>query len=270
MDRNYRNNINALNTLNNLNNLLFDLLSNTNNRMIETMSIFKEQNNIINNYHSTIEAINTRIIYLNHMEITNARINSSRPSVSITPPPTPPRNIRRRRRERFQRLQQRYPETHDTTEEEEHNNNQRNEEEEDEVLLPIESPRPIIPTNQEIVTNTEVIIYNSDSFTQSVCPIETIPFNEGQNVIRIINCGHIFTVSSLHRWFERDSRCPLCRYNISRRPTNIPNNLRPNIRRLVDNIIRTANDNPNIPSPTVTIMRDSSGNPIRRYDYNFP
>jgi len=33
-------------------------------------------------------------------------------------------------------------------------------------------------------------------------------------LMRIHGCGHIFKATSLHRWFERNHKCPSCRYDI--------------------------------------------------------
>ena len=48
------------------------------------------------------------------------------------------------------------------------------------------------------------------------CAITQEQFNNNDIVSRIYHCGHVFNRDALVRWFERDSRCPICRYNLSR------------------------------------------------------
>ena len=48
----------------------------------------------------------------------------------------------------------------------------------------------------------------------TVCPITLDAFQPGEHISRIIHCGHEFKSSSLRRWFQRSSQCPLCRCNV--------------------------------------------------------
>jgi len=56
----------------------------------------------------------------------------------------------------------------------------------------------------------------------SRCVITQEQFNDNDIVSRIYRCGHVFNRNALLRWFERDTRCPICRYNLanSTRATN--------------------------------------------------
>ena len=38
--------------------------------------------------------------------------------------------------------------------------------------------------------------------------------------MKINHCGHIFTPSSLRRWFETNHCCPVCRHNVTGRQQN--------------------------------------------------
>lgn len=69
------------------------------------------------------------------------------------------------------------------------------------------------PTNQQIEDAIECIIYDP-SFSQVQCPISLEAFDDGEQICRIIHCGHLFKKTSLITWFERNVRCPICRYDI--------------------------------------------------------
>ena len=49
----------------------------------------------------------------------------------------------------------------------------------------------------------------------SRCAITQEQFTENEIVSRIYHCGHVFNHDALLRWFERDTRCPICRYNLT-------------------------------------------------------
>ena len=70
------------------------------------------------------------------------------------------------------------------------------------------------PNNNQIRNATQVLEYNTNSFTQRQCPITLESFVAGQEIRRINYCGHIFDNTSLIEWFERNVRCPVCRHDI--------------------------------------------------------
>ena len=77
------------------------------------------------------------------------------------------------------------------------------------------SPVHIRPTIEQINNATERLVFNTiENPTNSVCPITQQRFEDDEHVIRIIHCGHIYTSASLQQWFQRNTRCPLCRYDI--------------------------------------------------------
>jgi Ring finger domain len=72
-----------------------------------------------------------------------------------------------------------------------------------------------IPTMQQIeaaTTNYEYSNENAENNTN--CPITLDEFQEGEQVCRIRHCGHIFRRSSIQNWFQRNTHCPVCRYDI--------------------------------------------------------
>ena len=69
------------------------------------------------------------------------------------------------------------------------------------------------PTNHQIQTATQVIHYDI-SMEQQNCPISLEPFEQDESISIIKHCRHIFKSSYLMNWFERNVRCPVCRYDI--------------------------------------------------------
>jgi hypothetical protein len=74
-----------------------------------------------------------------------------------------------------------------------------------------------IPSTHQIHQSTDIIIYDISNieFTTHVCPITLTHFINGENLLRIKYCRHIFKESSLLNWFSRNAHCPLCRYDIT-------------------------------------------------------
>jgi hypothetical protein len=71
-------------------------------------------------------------------------------------------------------------------------------------------PVPVAIIDQEC----EIIPYSSLDNSQDLCPIDRIPFEDDENVMRIRFCGHIFREENLRRNFRTRSTCPVCRHNI--------------------------------------------------------
>ena len=46
------------------------------------------------------------------------------------------------------------------------------------------------------------------------CPIGLDDFEENEAIKQIVECGHIFKVEPLLRWFSRHTKCPLCRCDL--------------------------------------------------------
>jgi hypothetical protein len=47
-----------------------------------------------------------------------------------------------------------------------------------------------------------------------VCPITMESVNEGESVMKINRCGHMFKETALRQWLDAHNRCPLCRGGI--------------------------------------------------------
>jgi len=74
---------------------------------------------------------------------------------------------------------------------------------------------PVFPTPDEIVRATRIIPFGVvDNPINTQCPITLAPFNNTDNVMQILHCGHIFDIVHLNGWFRNNVRCPVCRYDI--------------------------------------------------------
>jgi len=74
-------------------------------------------------------------------------------------------------------------------------------------------------TREEIATATRTYGYTADlalhrDSSANVCPISLDQFQVGDVVCEIVGCGHIFKRPSLMNWLRRNSRCPVCRYEL--------------------------------------------------------
>jgi hypothetical protein len=48
-----------------------------------------------------------------------------------------------------------------------------------------------------------------------VCPIDLDQLTEGDDILKIKHCGHIFRESNIRLWFNTNFSCPLCRHDLS-------------------------------------------------------
>jgi len=76
-----------------------------------------------------------------------------------------------------------------------------------------------ILTREEIASTTRTYGYTNEfamhtDSSANVCPISLDPFQVGDVVCEIMGCGHIFKRPSLMSWLRRNSRCPVCRYQL--------------------------------------------------------
>jgi len=75
----------------------------------------------------------------------------------------------------------------------------------------------VYPTQEQIDNATELVEYSNDGntfFVNTNCPISLEDFQDGDDVQRILHCGHTFRRSAIQNWFSRNVRCPVCRYDI--------------------------------------------------------
>ena len=73
----------------------------------------------------------------------------------------------------------------------------------------------IPPTQAEIEISTITCKYSDCSTNQTMCAIARRNFENDDEVLKIIHCGHVFIKTSLLRWFETNRTCPVCRHEIS-------------------------------------------------------
>jgi hypothetical protein len=86
-----------------------------------------------------------------------------------------------------------------------------------ENLQNLSEPVIVRPSNIEIQNSTINTTFNSIvSPINSSCPISLERFEGNTEVSQIIHCGHVFNRADLSVWFERNVRCPVCRYDIRR------------------------------------------------------
>ena len=69
------------------------------------------------------------------------------------------------------------------------------------------------PTAEQIENALETFSYTPSTESQT-CPITLEPIQEGEEVCRIRHCSHLFKKTPIHGWFQRNVRCPVCRYDI--------------------------------------------------------
>jgi hypothetical protein len=69
------------------------------------------------------------------------------------------------------------------------------------------------PTEAQITRALDFFSY-SPMEESHTCPITLETIQEGDEVCRIRQCGHIFKRSAIEGWFLRNVRCPVCRYDI--------------------------------------------------------
>jgi hypothetical protein len=74
----------------------------------------------------------------------------------------------------------------------------------------------VSPSQEQIDEASEMITYTSDTSYNysSRCPITLEDFQEGEQIRRIHHCNHVFNSTAFNNWFERNVRCPVCRFDI--------------------------------------------------------
>ena len=82
-------------------------------------------------------------------------------------------------------------------------------------------------TADQITNSTRLIQYDS-SMNESRCPITWDHFEPGQNILQINHCSHIFGQPALMEWFQRHSRCPVCRASVLQESPSIRGNVQIN------------------------------------------
>ena len=84
------------------------------------------------------------------------------------------------------------------------------------VIYPVnEQPDNLLPTlSQEQINLATTTLNYTDDLSGATCPITLEEFREGDELCQIIHCSHIFRKPQLMNWFQRNVKCPVCRYDI--------------------------------------------------------
>jgi len=74
---------------------------------------------------------------------------------------------------------------------------------------------PVLPTRDEINRAVNNCLYSSiENPSNTSCPISLTRFEDNDEVSVIRYCNHVFKKEELESWFQENTRCPLCRYDI--------------------------------------------------------
>ena len=79
------------------------------------------------------------------------------------------------------------------------------------------SEEQVIPTPEQISEKTRTTkFYNISEPLNMTCSIcqESFEDTSSRDVTMILACKHIFHTQEIMTWFERNSQCPVCRYDI--------------------------------------------------------
>ncbi len=146
------------------------------------------------------------------------------------------------------------------------------------TILQTQPEERIRLTASQIDAATEMIHYDCDTMNQTQCPITLEDFSDGDQVCKIIHCGHIFKRANLMRWFDTNTCCPFCRHNLIEQraepPVPPPTSPNPNPTSAadatplvdMDQITRILTQYVNEQARTL----DASGNSSSIYTFRFP
>jgi len=120
-------------------------------------------------------------------------------------------------------------------------------------------------SREQIANNTTTYGYTNEmrdsevDVSGNLCPISLEPFQVGDVICEIRGCGHKFKRPNLMNWFRRNSRCPVCRYDVT---TNIE-------RDETTPVVEIPNENADLQASLSQMLQslitnsiDASGNPL--------
>ena len=89
-------------------------------------------------------------------------------------------------------------------------------------FIPTTTPNPTnqrntdVLTDQQIISATENVIIdlNTLDLNNNVCPISLENYRNGETVLKIKHCNHMFKTMHLMLWFRSNCVCPVCRHDI--------------------------------------------------------
>jgi hypothetical protein len=139
------------------------------------------------------------------------------------------------------------------------------------------------PTTEQIETATRLIRYRDiENPLAEFCPISLEEFNDDDEVRQILQCGHIFHQNQFQQWFDTNSRCPICRYDIRNYiPLNNNNNdqtsrqstSEANEQNVRDQTSRQSNRNnldtsSTLPISNIELLRNPISNQIEQFSFD--
>jgi hypothetical protein len=69
-------------------------------------------------------------------------------------------------------------------------------------------------SEEQINNSTTVSLHQHSPLNPVTCPITLEIIGDGEPVMKINRCGHLFKESSLRQWLQGHSQCPVCRGNV--------------------------------------------------------
>jgi hypothetical protein len=69
-------------------------------------------------------------------------------------------------------------------------------------------------SEEQINQSTTVSLHQHSQLNPVTCPITLEVIGDGESVMKINRCGHLFKESSLRQWLQGHSQCPVCRGNV--------------------------------------------------------
>lgn len=77
------------------------------------------------------------------------------------------------------------------------------------------NPVIVRPSYEQITLATELGSYEDmENPINTTCPITLRPFQSNDVIYRIKHCRHLFSKNELDNWFQENTKCPVCRYDI--------------------------------------------------------
>ena len=72
---------------------------------------------------------------------------------------------------------------------------------------------------ENLINNTELVLYNELIGDNTECSICRLPFIENEIVRKLKRCRHYFHHTCVDNWLKNNTTCPICRQNVNE---NIP------------------------------------------------
>ena len=90
-----------------------------------------------------------------------------------------------------------------------------------EALRQFYNPVVVRPSTTQIAVACRQVTFGSiTNPLNTSCPISLDVFQPDSQVMQIIHCGHAFVPIELSSWFQHNTHCPICRFDIRNHPNN--------------------------------------------------